>query len=374
MKMKAVAAFLIMTSLVFAAEKPVATLSSPGFPPSEVDANGAITEPWGTLMLAVTEPPGMTVVEQLVEEQPVPMALTIKEAGNIKLEEWAYRAPIWPGGVDVLSATVTNTGDAPVKALLEVQMPESVGVGERVASAGGRPVLALPLGIEPVRKEREWGTTGGSSALPGWAKPDIDCDAAFKNIRAGMGGVPITYKFRVEAGERRKVALGLCESHWSLAGHRPVVLRVEGAPEREIDPLAEWGQHGPGCVVFDALDADKDGRLEITVDPHPAARDKNTILNVIWVFGADLSINESDVLAGKLNAQAEHYVDVGGERDQSLYESGNLRYLLECQPSESRKLLFLLGSPGGGAVPDPATMAWTDASLRKAAEDVWRDW
>ncbi|MFO7975255.1 MAG: hypothetical protein R6V12_11545 [Candidatus Hydrogenedentota bacterium] len=374
MKVKMSLVLMILTGIAFAGEEPAATLSSPGFPPSTVAENGAIEEPWGSFMLALTEPTGMTVAEQRFEEELVPTAVTTKRAGDIVVEETAYRAPVWPGGVDVLCAEIRNTGDVSARALLEVQIPESVGVGDRIGSAGGRPVLALPLGIEPVREEREWGCTGGPSALPGWAKPNADCDSAFKNIRAGMGGIPITYTFHVDAGGRRKVVLGLCESHWTMAGQRPLILRVEGAPERDVDPIAEWGQHGPGSVVFEAIDADKDGRLDITVDPHPRAQDKNSILNVIWVFEPGLAINGEEVVAGKLNDRAEYYVDVGGERDQALYKGGNLRYALELQPEEFRQLLFLLRSPGGGAVPDPANMAWNPASLRKAAEDVWRDW
>lgn len=374
MKTKAALALLALAVTALAADESARTLSSPGFPPSKIAANGAIEELWGTVALAVLEPAGMIVAEQRFEERPVPTAVTTKRAGDIVLEETAYRAPIWPGGVDVLSAAVSNTGAAAARTLLEVQMPETVGLGEQTGAAEGRPVVALPLGVEPVREEREWGCTGGPSSLPGWAKPNTDCDPAFKNIRAGMGGIPITYKFRLEPGGRRKVVLGLCESHWQVAGQRPVVLRVEGAPERELDPVAEWGQHVPGCIAFDAIDANKDGRLEVTVDPHPAASDKNTILNVIWVFDSGLVLSNGDVLTGKLNDKAEYYVDAGGERDQSLYKGGTLRYALELQPGESRQLLFLLSSPGGGAVPDPANTAWTAASLRKAAEDVWRDW
>lgn len=374
MKIKLGVALVLLPMVAFAGEESTVSLASPGFPPSTVDQNGCIEEQWGSFMLVLTKPEGMMAAKQRFEEDPVPTALTTKQAGDIVLEETAYRAPIWPGGVDVLCAELQNTGDASAEASLEVQIPDTVGVGERVGSAGGRPVLALPSGIDPIREERPWGTTGGSSALPGWAKPNKECDPAFKNIRAGMGGVPITYKFHVEAGDRRKVVLGLCESHWTMAGQRPLVLRVEGAPEYNIDPIAEWGQHGPGCLVFDAADENKDGRIEVTVDPHPGAQDKNTILNVIWIFDPGFAVNIDDIMAGKMSEQAEYYVDVGGERDQSLYKGGNLRYNLELQPGESRQLLFLLRSPGGSAVPDPANMVWNAASLRKAAEDVWGDW
>jgi len=227
------------------------------------------------------------------------------------------------------------------------------------------------LGVEPVREEKEWGHTGGSAALPGWARPNRECDPAFKNISAGMGGVPIVYRFAVPPGAERTVVLGLCESHWDAPGQRPLVLQVEGAPKTDIDPIGAWGQHVPACLSFSAKDADEDGRVEIVVAPHPDASDKNTILNAIWVFPPDVSVDTDKVLSGAMTAAAERYVDVGGENDQCLYKGGVLTYDLTIQPKGRLEMTFLLETPAGGGVPNPGTMAWTAATLRKAAEDVW---
>ena len=57
---------------------------------------------------------------------------------------------------------------------------------------------------------------------------------AHRQIRAGMGGVPITYRFAVQTGEKRYVVLGFCESHWAEAGQRPLVINVE-VPVRVFD-------------------------------------------------------------------------------------------------------------------------------------------
>jgi hypothetical protein len=347
-------------------------LWSPGLPESQVDGEGAIHEDWGAVALRIVQPGGAAVTSQRYEESPVPTATTTKSAGTITLTEAAYRAPVWPSGVDVLDAVVANEGNEAQRVVLELALPESVSLGARVGVANGRPVLALPKGLEPIRKERPWGCEGGVVSMPGWARPNRECDPAFRNISAGMGGVPIVYRFAVPEGARRTVVLGFCESHWSLPGQRPLLVAVEGCGGKEIDPLAAWGQHAPGCLRLDGADANRDGRIEVAVNPHPRAPDKNPILNVIWVLEPETSVDTEDLLSGKMTGSAEYYVDVGGERDQTLYEGGPITYDLTLAPGARQELTFLLGTAGGGGVPDPEKTAWNPDSLRRAAEDVWR--
>jgi len=353
-------------------------LQSPGFPPSRVDEQGTIHEDWGQVGLRVTRPTNVRVTGQAVTDQPFPHVVTRAGGDSLAFEQQMYRAPIWPGGADVIEATIQNlASSSPLSVTLELLLPAEVAVGEELAVLGARPVIALPPGLKPVRRERDWGCTGGVAVLPGWARPLGACDPGFANIRAGMGGVPIVYRFSVPSGAERTVVLGLCESHWTAPGQRPVELYVEGAPKREIDPIARWGRHQPGCLRFAARDANRDGRLQVVVAPHPEASDKNTILNVIWVFAPDVYIGdreEADVLLGSLNAVTEYYVDVGGERDQLLYEGGTVRYGLTLDPREERQLLFLVASPGCPAVPSLSGSAWTPATLRRAATEVWSAW
>jgi len=210
--------------------------------------------------------------------------------------------------------------------------------------------------------------------MPGWAAPQGDCDASFKNIRAGMGGVPIVYHFTVPKGEQRTLVLGFCESFHATPGKRPLMIDVEGTAKQELDPLTKWGRHIPGCLHFDATDTNQDGHIDITVGPHPRAEDQNPILNVIWVFPAGLPLDDKDLIAGKLNRKAEYFVDVGGQQDQALYEQGPFEYVLRLEPGASQEWLFLLSSPGGGPVPNPETMSWTAENLLKAAEEVAKSW
>lgn len=348
-------------------------LGSPGFPPSTVADDGSVVEPWGAVRLEVIEPEGAQVIDHRAESGPMPMAVTCLKAGPVTLTQSAYRSPIWPSGVDVLEAMLFNSAETPTRVQLEMAIPERMELGESIGSIDGRPSLALPASLQPVREEREWGCVGGVSALPGWAKPKVECDPGFRNISAGMGGVPITYRFAVEPGAKRTLVLGFCESYHPSAGIRPVVAVVEGTDKRPIDPVDSWGQHVPGVLRFDATDADRDGRLQVTVAPHPEASDRNTILNVIWVFGPDLPLDQDDLIAGRLSGQAERYVDVGGENDQGLYKPGNLKYVFQLQPKEEREFFFLIASPDCRAVPDPSAGLWDTTSLRKAAADVWRD-
>ena len=365
------ASLLVLASTVSAADE--VEIFSPGFPPSRVAADGAVIEPWGRVRLVLLTPEGAKVVEHRAGRDPMPQAVTRQSAGTVTLAQTVYRAPVWPSGADVLEAALKNTGKQKAEVKLELVVPEDMDLGETTGSVKGRPALALPANLRAVREERDWGCAGGVRATPGWAKPAIECDPAFRNISVGFNGAPITYRFAVDPGGKRTVLLGFCESHHPTAGLRPLVAEVEGRPNQAVDPIESWGRNIPGVVRFDASDANRDGRLQVSVLPHPSAGDRNTILNVIWVFPPDSPIDEKQVIAGALNAQAERYVDVGGENDQGLYKKGNIRFVLPLEAGESREFFFLLQSPGCQALPDLSQSPWCPASLRRAAADVWRD-
>ena len=348
-------------------------IGSPDMAPSRVDADGVVHEDWGTAAVLLEEPAGIRVTGQVYEAAPVPTVVTSKAAGSIVLTETVYRAPLWPSAADVLTARIENTGSEAESVRLRLALSDNVSTGEYLGVLGGRPVVGLLAKMGPRVRTRAWGCSGGVSPLPGWAKPNAACDPAFHNISAGMGGVPIEYAFAVPDGQKRTVFLGFCESHWSVSGHRPLKVSVEGAPETEVDPIGRWGQHGPGCLEFEAFDHDGDGYLNVVISPHPNATDKNTILNVIWVFESGVSADAAQVLRGELTDQAAYYVDVGGQKDQPLYEGGPVAYDLDVAAGEAKTLAFVLACPGGH-VPNPQNMAWTLEAMRKAADDVWRDW
>jgi hypothetical protein len=311
-----------------------------------MDDQGRLVEDWGSITVSVAGPglPAATpaTLQALKLDGVIPAAQAQSSYGTVALTLTAFRAPVWPEGLDVLTL-------------------------------GGRAVLGLPAGTKVSQAMREWGWADDAVALPGWAKPAVDCDPAFQNTRAGIGGVPIVYHFKVDPKAKAKVVLGFCESFWAQAGQRPVICQVEGALTQEVDPLARWGQHRPGAVLFDASDANGDGMLDVSVLPKAGAPDQNPILNALWLFPAEASPNLEQVIAGKLNAIALRYVAVGGSNDQALYAGGRVEYSLKLTANATQELTFLVACTGG-SVPPPDQTTWTPEKLRQSAAAVWRAW
>lgn len=366
-------AALAMAAVAAAAE-PV-SFTSPGLPPSTMDSEGRLVADWGTLGIrlfgeGITE--GPVEVESIKLDDVIPAARATAARGAVNLICTAYRAPAFPSGIDVFTVRVEEAKRQPCELTLALDMPEKAERGMRTVKLGGRSVLALPADAMAAQALREWGYCDEATSLPGWAKPAVPCDAAFKNIRAGMGGVPIVYRFAVPPKSAAIVVLGFCESHWAEPAQRPLVCRVEGAPAQEIDPVGKWGQHQPGALLFKSRDENGDGQLEVVVRAAPQAPDRNSILNAIWILPPRKMPDPAQAIAGQLNAAATYYVDVGGEKDQSIYPPGKLEYKLELPAGGARELTFLTAC--SGAVPSPDTTAWTPATLRRAAAEVWRDW
>ena len=364
--------------LVFATQlQAEVAFTSPGLPPTSMNNQGSLVEDWGTLTVNVagaglpaTVP---ATVQSIKLDGLIPAAQAQSSYGAVALTLTAFRAPVWPAGLDVLTVHLEETTGQETSLQLSLGLPETGRLGLKTVTLGDRAVLGLPAGTKVSQAMRDWGWADDAVALPGWARPAVDCDPAFKNIRAGMGGVPILYHFKVDAKAKLKVVLGFCESHWSQAGQRPVICQVEGAPTQEVDPLALWGQHRPGATVFAAGDANGDGTLDVAILPKPGAPDQNPILNAIWLFPADASPNLEQVIAGKLNGVALRYVAVGGGNDQSLYAGGRVEYALKLPAHATQELTFLVACPGS-AVPPPDQTAWTPEKLRQSAATVWRDW
>ena len=365
---------LLAACVLFSSTHADVFVGAPDAPPTRVDADGVIHEDWGSAALKILSPEGAQTAGQEYQAAPAPTVTTKTAVGAVTLSETVYRAPLWPVAVDVWSTLVENAGYDEVDVRLLVALPQAMNAGDSAGLLRSRNVIALPPEPRPVRRDaKSWGCTGGVSPMPGWARPQGECDPAFRNISAGMGGVPITYRFSTPEGEARTVVLGFCESHWAVAGGRPLEIHVEGTSKAEIDPVAEWGQHAPGCLMFAGRDQDGDGFLEVTIAPHPKATDRNTILNAIWIFRLKTPVVLDDVKAGAITDQAEYYVDVGGEKDQLLYAEGPIEYEFKLAPGERQELTFLLACAGGSA-PNLGHSSWTPSTMRSAACDVWRDW
>jgi hypothetical protein len=341
-----------------------------------MDAEGRLVEDWGTVGIKLRGEgviDGPTTVAATKLDGLVPAARATAPRGAVTLSCTAYRAPVFPVGVDVLAVCVQEAKGQAVEVTVALDVPAGVQIGARTAKLGNRTVLTLPDEAFQQRELREWGYCDEATSLPRWAKPQGECDPAYRNIRAGLGGVPIIYGFAVPPKSAAQVVLGLCESHWAERGQRPLLCRVEGAEPQQVDPVAKWGQHKPGALLFAGRDQNGDGRLEIVVRCTPGAPDVNPILNAIWIFPTGERVNLEKVISGALSGAALRYVDVGGESDQSIYPPGKLEYRLKIPAGESRELVFCVACPNGNA-PIPDTSVWTPVSLHRAAFEVWRDW
>jgi len=349
-------------------------LYSPGFPKSHMDAEGRLVEDWGRVGVRLSgkelTSAATFCVEAIQLEQRIPAARAVCDRGPVTMTLTAYRAPIWPSGVDVLLVRVEETKGKPTEVTVGLDLPAKTRIGTRTATLGGRTVVSFP---EPNPEEvrcREWGHCDDAVSMRNWGKPSAPCDPAFRNIRAGMGGVPIRYQFTVPQRGAFKVWLGFCESHWPERGGRVLLAQVEGAPSQTVDPVARWGRHRPGVLLFDASDANRDGQLSISVCAAPGAADRNPILNAIWIFPSASAPKPDDILSGKLNAEALYYVDVGGSNDQSLFPNDRVEYHSRLPAKGVREWTFWVACPGGSA-PPPASSAWTTETLLRAALSVW---
>jgi len=368
-----IASGLALTLTVALAED--VQFTSPGFAPSKMDAQGRLVEDWGAvdLKIASTASAGPVEVNAIKLDEVIPAAQARAQHGAVRVTRTAYRAPVWPSGLDVFTVRLEETEGREHSVQLSLALPESARIGSRTVSIGNRAVVALPANARANQSRRDWGNDDDATALPGWGRPAVECDPAFRNIRAGMGGVPIHYRFKVEPKAALSVVLGFCESHWETSGQRPMICDVEGAPAQTLDCIAKWGQHQPGALQLAGKDQNGDGELTISVLPQPGAPDQNPILNAIWIFPSGQTPNLVQVIRGRLDTQALHYVDVGGMNDQSLYAGGQAEYTVKLSANGVQEMTFLVAC-AGGSVPTPERTAWTPEQLRQSAAQVWREW
>jgi len=376
MKTTRIATGLAATAVAVAATQGAVQLSSPGFEPSAMDADGRLVEDWGRVGVRL-DGAGVAdaapVVEPVKLDGVIPAARAVRRHGAVKLTTTAFRAPAHPSGLDVLLVRVEETRGAAARVTVALDVPTGARAGMRTVRLGNRNIITLPSPERAGQQRRAWGHSDDGLSLAGWAKPAVPCDPAFRNIRAGMGGVPLRYHFTVRQRAVVHVALGFCESHWAERGQRVLLCRVEGALPQELDPVVRWGRHKPGVLLFAAKDENQDGWLDISVHAAPTAKDKNPILNALWIFPANEPPNPAQIIAGELNARAIRYVDCGGPADQSLYAGGQLEYPLALPAGGAQELMFIVAC-NGGAAPSPDASAWTAETLRRAAREVWRDW
>jgi hypothetical protein len=181
-----------------------------------------------------------------------------------------------------------------------------------------RAFALLPGSFPPLRPDiidgKVWRIDGISGSI-GWAHPDSSVDPAFRSAAWGTNR-PLEYRVKVAPGSARRVALGLCEPYKRGPGARILRLHVEGAVDREVDPLAEGAKNQPLVYFFDGRDANNDGELDVEVHASEKGPDPNTYLNAFWVFPESSGVSADAVIHGAARTQAELFVDCGRDREQ----------------------------------------------------------
>jgi len=370
-----------LLAVATAAEQPPAGVSLVGLPGqgcATVEWPTELREDWGSVSVRV-EAGGQAQTGTVPVGDPRERVYSYRtrgQAGPCEVETRVLRVPSDPRPSDLLRTSVRNVSTEATTARVVVS-PKTSATGLTLSpdglSAGARQLVSLPGDAQPTLPTNAWGLASGAGALPGWAQPNEPCDPAFRNIRVGWRGDPITYRFRVEAHGQRTVVLGLCESHWDQPAQRPLLLQVEGAADVRVDPIGEWGRHVPRCLGFSGRDVDGDGMLTVTSVTPTDAPDRNSILNAVWVFPAGTSQDMEAVKRGERTAAAEFYVDCGGDPDPSLYAVGDIAYDLQLPPGAGRTLTFLVACDGATAPEGVADEAAAEGLLT-GAQALWAEW
>ncbi|MCX6928533.1 MAG: hypothetical protein NT154_35790, partial [Verrucomicrobia bacterium] len=89
------------------------TFTSPGLAPSRLDDQGRLVEDWGSITvnmagagLPSTAP---ATLQSIKLDGLIPAAQAQSRYGTVALTLTAYRAPVWPAGLDVLIVRLAET-------------------------------------------------------------------------------------------------------------------------------------------------------------------------------------------------------------------------------------------------------------------------
>ena len=223
-----------------------------------------------------------------------------------------YVIPLTTVGVGVRGVTLQREAQTLADPRVPVLATTLAGPGVRVALTT---FSAVPDSVAGSNGrfgayERLDGITG---AL-GWAAtPTVPADTAFRNVAWGITR-PIHYRVRVAPNARKRVVLGFNESYKPRLNERVAWMRVEGAPDQQVDLALTARQHEPQVFLFDGGDADGDGWLHVEVMA-PTGADPNTTLAAVWVYPAGAGLTRPALLAGGagLPVGPELRIDAGTE-------------------------------------------------------------
>ena len=171
------------------------------------------------------------------------------------------------------------------------------------------PAAAAPSDSRTAAYERLDGIAGALD----WANPGENASPEFRNVAWGVNR-PIHYRVRVAPGAAKRVMLGFCESYKLKLDQRLADMHVEGAPAQLVDLALNAPLNRPQIFLFDAVDTDRDGRIDVRIVA-PQGRDPNTTLATIAVYPAGLTLTRAELVAGSTESpdRAELRIACGGE-------------------------------------------------------------
>ena len=213
---------------------------------------------------------------------------------------------------------------APTEWVQQELVSPRVPIVRTVKRRGPVEIIEEAMAVAPPLRPGQEGTVverlDDKRDLVNWAAPKGECDPAFRNIAVGFRQ-SVRYRFRAYGPGPYTVVFGLCEGHWTEPAKRPLDLEIEGKTLKTVDIVGEHGRNVPVLFPFEARDQNGDGWIDVTVGAAEGAPDKNTILNVLWVFEGKAPPMD-ELLTGQSSRRALAHIDCG----QPLPEAGPPRH------------------------------------------------
>ena len=123
-----------LLALLFAAQLHAeVSFTSPGLPPTRMNDQGSLVEDWGSITVNVagaglpaTAP---ATLQSLKLDGFIPAAQAESRYGTVALTLTAFRAPVWPAGLDVLTVRLAETAGQETPVQLSLALPEAGRLG-----------------------------------------------------------------------------------------------------------------------------------------------------------------------------------------------------------------------------------------------------
>ncbi|HOW65912.1 MAG TPA: hypothetical protein P5186_02495 [Candidatus Paceibacterota bacterium] len=219
--------------------------------------------------------------------------------------EWSLHAVPQKNCIEIGPLTVAPSTSVRIDTLLLVQMPSRdeangswspLSIGQR-SQVEARVSSDRAIWIEPISQPK--------TAL-NWARPSQPADRSMASILVGYSE-PLRYRIFGAGTNRFTLVFGVCEGYHQETGQRILAMDIENRPRKIVDPIAEAGQNVPLLFALNAQDEDADGFIDINIAAAEMAKDKNPILNALWVFKGNTPPLE-DVLTGSQNLSAAAFI------------------------------------------------------------------